>query len=421
MSAVPMPSTFPRRGTFSDDPDTYSESIRAVCAVRDSWLDLGLRVGPSDRSTAESAVAQLYRRVEYEEPEFVWVTSPAAATTFVNAEGLATETPVPGATIDHAPARIASLLADSRRRMDQRIDGRRIEWPRQRFRPDGNFDRDLPARITAANSPPEDAARAGISPDPIVRRTVWNSLRTSLFDGVASAIRQLAPHSFGSITWYGQQEAHRVAFYDIHRRFGLTTFSAGHVELLELQRDLVESTGWWWAFENVAVMCERPTTLQTEPIPDSFHGEVRLHNSRAPALEFSDGHAVNVLHGTVVPDWVMHDPTVERITTERNVEVRRCAIERIGWDTYLDQAGLALLDTADDPGNPGCTLHLFATPAGWGGDGRVLLAVNGSRERDGDRRRYGLRIPGEISSALDAAAWTYGLSGTDYVQLLRRT
>ncbi|MGV8872906.1 MAG: DUF6745 domain-containing protein [Rhodococcus sp. (in: high G+C Gram-positive bacteria)] len=336
-------------------------------------------------------------------------------------EGLATETPRPGETVEQAPSRIASILTESRRHMDQRIDGRRIEWPRQRFQSDANYRSDLTARVTAANSPPQDAARAGISPDPIVRRTVWNSLHTSLFDGAVVAIRQLAPHSFGSITWYGQQEAHRVAYYDIHRRFGLTTFASADAELLDLQADLVASTGWWWAFENIAVMCERPSILQTEAIPDAVHGEVRLHDSRAPALQFSDGSAVNVLHGTVVPDWVMHDPTVERITTERNVEVRRCAIERIGWDTYLDQAGLALLDTADDPGNPGCSLHLFATPAGWGREGRVLLAVNGSRERDGQRRRYGLRIPDTISSALDAAGWTYGLSGTDYAQLLRRT
>ncbi|CCQ14511.1 putative uncharacterized protein [Rhodococcus sp. AW25M09] len=418
---MPLPSAFPRRGTFSDNPDTYAESIRAVCAQRDRWLSYGLKAGPSDRTTTESAVAQLYRRAGFQEPQFVWVPSPAAAAAFVTSEQLMTDMFITRAKTEKAQGRIASLLSDSRRKMDQRIDRRRIEWPRRTSHRNTLHQSDLRARITAANSPPEDAARAGISPDPIIRRTVWNSLHTSLFDGVASAIRGLVPHSFGSVTWYGQQEAHRVAYYDIYRRFHLSTFDSADVELLDIQSDLVRSTGWWWAFDNIAVMSERPTALHTQPIPDPVHGEVRLHNSTSPALQFADDTAINVLDGTVVPDWVMHDPTVERITAERNVEIRRSAIERIGWDTYLDRAGLSLVDNDDDPGNPGCTLQLFATPAGWGSEERILLAVNGSRERDGRRRRYGLRVPGDISSALDAAGWTYGLNGTDYAQLLRRT
>ena len=408
-----MPSTFPRRGTFSDNPDEYAECIRAVCAQRDRWLDYGLKAGPSDRTTAESAVAQLYRRSGYPEPEFVWVSSPVAAAEFMTSRRMADNASI--------STRIASLLADSRRRMNQRIDRRRIDWPRWYFYQNPNVRGDREARNTVATRTPQDSARAGISPDPIIRRTVWNSLHTSLFDGVATAVRSLAPHPFGTISWYGQQEAHRVAYYDIYRSFGLMTFGREDNELLDIQSALVESTGWWWAFDDIAVMSERPTALHAEPIPDPVHGEVRLHNSSAPAIEFGDGNGVHVLNGTVVPSWVIHDPTVERITVERNVEIRRSAIERIGWDTYLDQAGLQLVDTDDDPGNPGCTLQLFATPAGWGDEGRILLAINGSRERDGDRRQYGLRVPGAFSSAVDAAGWTYGLAGADYAQLLRRT
>lgn len=408
-----MPSTFPRRGTFSDNPDEYAESIRAVCAQRDRWLGYGLKAGPSDRTTAESAVAQLYRRSGYREPKFVWVPSPPAAAALIAARTAAQDA--------HVGIRIPSLLSDSRRRMDRRIDRRHIEWPSRYSHRDPNAQRDLEARIAVARRSPKDAARAGIGPDPIIRRTVRKSLHTSLFDGVATAVRSLVPHPFGTITWYGQQEAHRVAYYDIYRSFGLMTFGREDNELLDIQSALVESTGWWWAFDDIAVMSERPTTLHTEPLPDPVHGEVRLHNSSSPAIEFGDGSGVHVLNGTVVPDWVIHDPTVERITVERNVEIRRSAIERIGWDSYLEQAGLRLVDTDDDPGNPGCSLQLFATPAGWGDEGRILLAVNGSRERDGERRRYGLRVPGAFSSAVDAAGWTYGLAGADYGRLIRRT
>ena len=126
--------------------------------------------------------------------------------------------------------------------------------------------------------------------------------------------------------------------------------------------------------------------------------------------------------GTLVPDWVLTDPTPERIGRERNAEIRRCAIERLGWDAYLDRAKLRLLATADDPGNPGQSLRLFHAPDGWGrAHGNLLVTVNGSVERDGTRRRYVLAVPRDIDDPIRAAAWTYGLEAADYHQLARRT
>lgn len=254
-----------------------------------------------------------------------------------------------------------------------------------------------------------------------VRVAVWDSLRTSLFDAVASAVRTTVPGSSGSVPWYGQQEAHRVAYYDVHRALGLARYSRRDEDLLDVLIEITMSTGWWWAYDEVCVMAERPRVTGTEPTPDGVHGEIRLHMQDSPAVEFVDGTVVYALHGTVVPEWVVCDPTVERIAEERNVEVRRSAIERIGWDTYIDAAGLELLDCADDPGNAGHALALYATPSGWGVPGRILLVTNGSQERDGTRRRYGLNVPEFLPSALDAAGWTYGISGRDYARLVRRT
>jgi len=51
----------------------------------------------------------------------------------------------------------------------------------------------------------------------------------------------------------------------------------------------------------------------------------------------------------------------------------------------------------------------------------VLPAVNGSIERDGRRRRYGLAVPRSVDDPVAAAAWPYGLSAAQYAQLARRT
>jgi hypothetical protein len=119
---------------------------------------------------------------------------------------------------------------------------------------------------------------------------------------------------------------------------------------------------------------------------------------------------------------VIDDPTAARIAEEPNIEVRRCAIERIGWAEFIDQAGLTLVSSAPDPANPGAELRLYDLPyQNWGKRTKLLLAVNGSRERDGTRRQYGLRVPPWFTNPIDAAAWSYGLTGSQYAQLQRRT
>ena len=398
VSAAPMYSVSRHRASFTSNVD----------AVRNEWLEHGLCARPSDRDTAEWAVAQLYRRSGFPEPEFLWVPSPPAGSDLIVAEGLSMS--LDSNRLRCASARIASMFSDLRGRMDAHIERRRSDLPNERWGID-----------TARTQSPEDAVRLGISPDRIMRAAVWDSLHTTLFDGVAAAIRTMSTPVPGSVTWYGQQEAHRIAYYDAYRRCGLASFRSDDDELLDIHTALAGATGWWWAFDTVCVMSERPTVLRVEPIPGRVHNERRLHDSDSPAIEFGDGHRVYVQHGTIVPSWVVLDPTAERIAAERNIEIRRCAIERIGWDTYIDTAGLALVDRVDDPGNAGHTLQLYASPDDWGRGGRILLAVNGSPERDGRRRRYGLYVPGWFSSALDAAGWTYGIAGADYARLVRRT
>lgn len=181
---------------------------------------------------------------------------------------------------------------------------------------------------------------------------------------------------------------------------------------------IARSCGWWWPRADVCVVTERPTVLRTEP----GDNDLRLHCADGPAVSYPDGFAIHAWHGTRVPSWVIDDPSVDRIAAETNVEVRRCAIERIGWGAFIDQAALRLVGRTDDPGNPDAELRLYdLLYARWGRPTRLLLAVNGSVERDGTRRRYGLRVPAWLDDPLDAAGWTYGLTGAQYQQLLRRT
>ncbi|MCR6489855.1 hypothetical protein M8542_44295 [Amycolatopsis sp. OK19-0408] len=236
------------------------------------------------------------------------------------------------------------------------------------------------------------------------RRRERPGLRQTAKDAIAGLIRAAIPQHLG-LHWYGQQDVYWVEP------------DTGEPET-ELWATLVRSCGWWWPRDGYCVVAERPLALRTEPAGDGR----RLHCATGPAVVYPDGWTVHVWHGTRVPSWVIEDPTAERINKEFNVEVRRCAVEHLGWPAYIDQSGLKLLSQAPDPGNPGCELQLYnLPPQKWHAPTRLLLAVNGSVERDGTRRRYGLRVPAEFDHPLDAAGWSYGLTGAQYAGLLRRT
>lgn len=398
-----MPSVLDHRAPQDHHSQFDLEHSRTIADIHAAWLAHALATGPSDRSSAETAVAQLYRLADRPQPDFVWVPSPPAGADLIISEGLASSVPVVHGMRQSAHSDVAAVITRSKARMSARINPHRSV---HRF---GWWQAPIP--------PPDPNP----GPRERARREIRDWLHTSVSGGVATAIRTLTSPIAGYVTWYGQHEAPWLAHCVAGPQLGLARYSPEDAEILDINCALARATGWWWPFDDVCVMAERPTTMYTEPTPDAKFSQRRLHHDEAPAVQFADRKALYVLHGTVVPEWVMHDPTVERIARERNVEVRRCAIERLGWDVYISEAGMTLIDQADDPGNVDGTLALYATPSSVRRSGRILLVLNGSRERDGTRRRYGLPVPDGMSSALDAAGWTYGISGDDYSRLVRRT
>ena len=217
-------------------------------------------------------------------------------------------------------------------------------------------------------------------------------------------------------SWYAAQEPSRVAHYDALRRAAGVVFTTEQTRLLDL---------WVGGGPVVRLVVAPRRACASSPndrptcTPSRETNPGRSGCTTRTARPCGTPTAGTYTPGTArpVPAWVITDPSVERIAREPNVEIRRCAIERIGWASYIERAGLRLVATAPDPGNPGSELRLYDMRA----ETKVLLAVNGSVERDGRRRQYGLTVPGFLRDPVDAAGWTYGLSAEQYSQLVRRT
>ncbi|WP_093257971.1 DUF6745 domain-containing protein [Thermostaphylospora chromogena] len=359
---------------------------REAAAIRREWLGHLLSTRPADRPAAEAAISELYLLIGLDPPRFHWVSSPAAALLTVPPRRRLRATEVLERLDEWpVPARLSRLLGELRGKVDRRM--------RENLR-----------------------FRARRLLDTLIQQEISVSLARS-FDAVARTQIRAAylfpPWRFPS--WYGMLCVSHMAYYDALRRMTGMAFGPWEERVLDLWTTVNRSCILWWPRTDTCTVSERPVAMHTEVWGDE--GEVRLHHADGPAVRYADGWDVHAWHGTSVPSWVIDDPSVERIAREENVEIRRCAIERVGWAEYIDRAGLRLVASAPDPGNPGAELRLYDMR----GNTRVLLAVNGSAERDGHRRRYGLTVPGHFSDPIAAAGWTYGLSAEQYSQLVRRT
>ncbi|MBB5917520.1 hypothetical protein BJY24_006432 [Nocardia transvalensis] len=325
-----------------------------------------LSTAPVDRSAAERAVSELYRLAGLSPPRFRWVSSPLTALC-TGEPGTADRKPLRDWTVSDSPVlqRLSALCHEpwSTAATAQRLFDQWVSAP-------------LSHTWAGCVQPVLNAA----------------------YDGSNPLARKNAASGWYSV--WGHFAACR---------------SGPSAPLWDAWEAVMRGCGAWWPGRELCVLSERPQALHAETADDL--DRMRLHRDDGPAIRYADGWELYFWHGTRVPEWVITAPTAAAIDAERNIEVRRCAIEHLGWAAYLERSGMRLVGTALDPANRGFELQLYD----FSSSRRVLLVTNGSVERDGTRRRYGLGVPGYLTDPVAAAAWTYGLTAQQYSLLAQRT
>jgi uncharacterized protein DUF6745 len=194
---------------------------------------------------------------------------------------------------------------------------------------------------------------------------------------------------------------------------------------------IARSCGWWWPREGVVILTERPNLLRRDP-------NGRLHDDEGPALRYPDAWGIWAWHGVRVDQEVIEDPgylTVDRITNERNAELRRTYMEIYGQGRYMAEAGGELLDEVHEPLFPGLIdAKLWRLPNPDGGEPFVCVECrNSTPEPDGKFKTYNLWVHPELRPLLppsedgepqfgepqeltahNALASTYGERGESY-------
>lgn len=172
------------------------------------------------------------------------------------------------------------------------------------------------------------------------------------------------------------------------------------------REDVDLSCGWWWPHRQFVMVCDRPRELHRDV-------DGRLHSPSGPAIEWRDGWGLYFWRGTRVPkEWIEDPSSIDPRTalTHENIEQRRSAAEILGWERVLNLLQPVTIETDPDPQI-----------------GQLLeVHIGGTRERFlkvlcGTGRTFVLPVPPEMTTALEANAWTYGVDGITLKSLEART
>ena len=407
----------------------------AVCeAQTDRWMTAGLSTERCDRPAVEAAVRRVYESAGLSVPGVVvWMDSPLGGA--LAAEALHREGQFRGQLSsqlrDQLGDQLSSQLRDQgqlRGQLGDQLGGQL--WGQLKGQLGGQLKGQLGGQLSSQLRDQLGdqlcSQLRGQLGDQLGDQ-LWGQLRDQLGDQLwgqlgdqlrdRGQLRDQLGDQLGEQLW--------LAFSSWHDAFWMALYTVALPAaglpldpLLDALADLTTMVGYWWPLDGAVILAERPTAIHRD-------GQGRLHSTTGPALEWADGHTLHAVGGVRVDADIVERPetiTVERILTHGNAEQRRVMIDLRGWDWFTTAADLRLVDEAPDPGNTGETIALYDLPEQvYDEPVRVLLCTNASPERDGTRRRFGLTVPADCTTAVGAAAWTFGTDEATYGSLVRAT
>jgi hypothetical protein len=345
--------------------------------AREEWLRVGLSTDRADRARSERAVLAMYDEISAPRPAVIWMDSPMSGAL--------------GAELTSALLREISSRRGSGDQLGVQLWGQL--W--------GHLWGQLEVQLQG---------QLGVQLGDQLEVQLWDQLGVQLRDQLRDQLRgqlgdqlrgQRSP--FGAVwdrMFWGQHEAHWVAFYAFAREWGVR-YDETSERRLRLWEEAVRSMGWWWPLQGAVILTERPLLVSRDD-------EDRLHSETGPAVCYADGWTVCAVHGVRVPERVINRQySVDDITRETNAEVRRVMIDLYGAGRYLSAAGAHLV-ASDDFGKLWRLDQVDDEPL------VMVEVVNATAEPDGTFKDYFLRVPPDTRTPHEAVAWTFGMTEREY-------
>lgn len=270
------------------------EQEEAMLAHRDYWLRVGLSTKPADRTKTEEVITEFYKRLNVAKPYFWWCDGPMVAQFVMNFFRNVYKEDLKGANLG---ANLQDKLL--------------------------NLSDDLCANL-------ENNLLDYLWDD------LLENLETNLLDNSLDYLLSKSPYPeyFFTFLW-GSLDSFKVAYYLFPQEHLGVKYNTDDAELLSLWADLSKSAFYWWPFENVVLLSDRPKEIHKD-------AEGRLHCETGPACSFRDGWGIYCWHSVSIPSDIVEDRssiTVKRIQEERNAEIRRVMIEIYTPERFILDSG----------------------------------------------------------------------------------
>ncbi|MDX2155450.1 MAG: hypothetical protein SFW09_02985 [Hyphomicrobiaceae bacterium] len=362
--------------------------VERLSALGRRWEAARRSVAVADRGAAEAATTEAYRAADLPPPEIVWAEGPSDIArmwedpALERRAGQSVKAAVVAAPLRAAEDRLAAQLpAVDLRQL------RRLVLPYI-------LDRASRGVLEAVMDAPQLAA----------------TRLTMLVRGLNLLLRRPRPAwRYSSLVDCGisLHDAPPFHVYELAAELpGLSDITHRLVGLM----GVMENAGWLVPFERVAILCERHDVLRVDVIG-------RLHAGDGPALAWPDGFRHYAWKGVGVPAWMIRQPDmieVSRIEREPDLTLRHCMVDIFTAERFI-RRGYAERVAEDESG------VLWQRLWRRGGIWAAVEVVNGTPEPDQTFKRYYLQVPGNLRSARQAVAWTYGLTEHEYRRLRLRT
>jgi hypothetical protein len=376
----------------------------------EKWTQIGLSSDPADRPRAEKAVRETYARAGLAAPaRIVWCGSPLSlGLTRAMVLDKTTGEVVDARVSDDIPNSVWAGIKTSIAESSDVIPGYSFKTHTE-----SNVLMSVQGRVRARVSVSVlDRVWTNVKDsiwDNIADSVgIWDSIRAAVANGVWKNGEHINRHDSFDADIDGQHDAGLLGAYRyFHEVLGLQT----ETEQLSGLWELAQSAGRALPHQNICWLSERHHILECDE--DGF-----LHSHTGPACAYPDGFSIHAIHGVRVPPFVVRRPreiTVQKIDDEDNAEIRRVMIERYRPGEEVNGAAAFMRDgggkRVDHDGKFG-TLWRRELPD----DEPIVMleVVNATRERDGSSKHYWLRVPPTMTTAREAAAWTFDRAPEDY-------
>ena len=190
---------------------------------------------------------------------------------------------------------------------------------------------------------------------------------------------------------FGQHEAPWLSFYEYFKN----EVGVKNLEQIEPIIQVARECGWVYCAREAAIVMAKPTVIHMDE-------DRRLHHEHEAAIRYPDGFEVYAWHGVRVPSaWILNREslTAHEALAVENMEQRRAACEIVGWVRILDQLQGVVVDQDEDP-QIGTLVRVQIPDVGEEQFLRVMC---------GTGREFALPVPPDVTTALAANAWTFGI------------